>query len=248
MKDLFSTGSQLYHQARPTYPSSIIEEILKHASERELAWDCGAGSGQFTQLLAPYFEQVVATDLSQQQLHQAPHFDNVSYQVQPAEKTSFMSQSFDVIAVAQAIHWFDFNKFYPEVYRCLKPDGLFAVIGYALIHVEPPELNQLIQTLYFETLNGYWDAERRYIDECYRTIPFPFKSISTPEYHMSYRWTGPQLLNYLSTWSGLKHYKQQRGTDPLIPIQHYLAAHQLDSHQSEIEVQFPILLRMGKRE
>ena len=71
MKDLFSQNSQLYKQARPDYPHSVIHEILKHTPEHSFAWDCGAGSGQFTQLLVPYFEQIVATDLSESQLQSA---------------------------------------------------------------------------------------------------------------------------------------------------------------------------------
>lgn len=65
MKDLFSDDSLRYKQARPAYSAEIVQEILKHVPERTFAWDCGAGSGQFTQLLAPYFEHVVATDISQ---------------------------------------------------------------------------------------------------------------------------------------------------------------------------------------
>ena len=56
MKDLFSEHSRLYQQARPTYPQALIEELLVHVPSYERAWDCGAGSGQLTQLLAPYFQ------------------------------------------------------------------------------------------------------------------------------------------------------------------------------------------------
>ena len=63
MKDLFSNHSLRYKKARPNYSIQIVKEILKHVPERAFAWDCGAGSGQFTQLLAPYFDHVVATDI-----------------------------------------------------------------------------------------------------------------------------------------------------------------------------------------
>ena len=241
MKDLFSSGSQLYQQARPSYPIQIIQEILQHVPEPHFAWDCGAGSGQFTQLLAPYFDHVVATDLSETQLQHAPYFENVSYQVQAAEHTNFADHSFDLICVAQAIHWFDFEKFYKEVRRTLKPDGIFAVIGYGLIHVEHEQINVLIQKLYGEKLKGYWDVERKYIDEEYRTIPFPFNEVAVAEFKMQYQWTPSQLLKYLSTWSAIKHYQAQNQDEPLLELAEYLKC-----DEQLLHIEFPIFLRIGK--
>lgn len=241
MKNLFSQGSQLYQQARPSYPQEVIQRILNEVPEHAFAWDCGAGSGQFTQLLAPYFDHVVATDISEQQLQHAPYFDNVSYQVQPSEKTTFSAQSFDLISVAQAIHWFDFKAFYKEVERTLKPEGILAVIGYGLIHVEHAKINSLVNSLYSERLNGYWDPERHYIDDEYRTIPFPFEEIIVPEFRMQYRWSSAQLLKYLSTWSAVKHYLKKNEVNPLLDL-----AELLTSEEDELIVEFPVFIRMGK--
>ncbi|ENX33118.1 hypothetical protein F889_03053 [Acinetobacter colistiniresistens] len=199
MKDLFSEQSELYQQARPSYPQSMIEAVLLQVKTRARAWDCGAGSGQLTQLIAPYFQQVIATDLSQNQLDQAPALSNVQYLQQAAEHSVFPDRYFDLITVAQAIHWFDFEKFYAEVKRTLKADGLFAVIGYGLIQLDDTDLNQRIDQLYHHTLKGFWDVERRYIDECYQTIPFPFEEISMPQFQIELSWTGPQLWDYLNT-------------------------------------------------
>lgn len=240
MKDLFSTGSQLYQQARPSYPQEVFQEILKHVATKNFAWDVGAGSGQFTQLLAPYFDHIVATDISANQLQLAPYFENVSYQVQTAEKTAFTENSFDLITVAQAIHWFDFEDFYQEVYRTLKPNGVFAVIGYGMIHVEHAGINSLIQSLYFKTLKTYWDVERHYIDEKYTTIPFPFDEIPVTPLKMQYEWTAAQLLKYLSTWSAVKHYQDKNQTSPLVEL-----AESLSHQQTELKIEFPILLRLG---
>ncbi|AXQ23740.1 class I SAM-dependent methyltransferase [Acinetobacter wuhouensis] len=243
MKDLFSSGSQLYQQARPSYPPEVIQEILNHVPARGFAWDCGAGSGQFTQLLAPYFDHIVATDISAQQLQHAPYFDNVSYQVQASEKTTFPALGFDLITVAQAIHWFDFDAFYREVCRTLKPDGVLAVIGYGLIQVENQAVNALVQRLYCEQLNGYWDAERRFIDEEYQTIPFPFEEIQVPAFKMQYQWTAAQLLKYLSTWSAVKHYCEKNPSldHPLVALAEVLT----EAHEDLI-LEFPIFLRVGK--
>lgn len=243
MKDLFSGGSQRYKQARPAYSTQIVKEILKHVPERNFAWDCGAGSGQFTQLLAPYFGHVVATDISEAQLQQAPYFENVSYQLQAAEQTTIPDQSIDLVTVAQAIHWFNFDAFYKEVIRVLKPQGVLAIIGYGLIQVQDAAINALVQQLYAETLKDYWDSERRYIDELYQTIPFPFHEQAVPELRLEYQWTGQQLLSYLKTWSGLKHYQEHNRNDPLQPISAALQA-----ATEPLDVTFPVLLRIGIRE
>ncbi|OEY96633.1 SAM-dependent methyltransferase [Acinetobacter proteolyticus] len=240
MKDLFSEHSELYQQARPTYPQSLVNSLIKQLNGFACAWDCGAGSGQLTQLIAPYFKQVVATDLSQNQLDQAPVLPNVQYLQQAAEQPVFADQSFDLITVAQAIHWFDFEKFYAEVKRTLKPDGLVAVIGYGLIQLDDTDLNQRIDQLYHYTLKGFWDAERRYIDELYQSIPFPFEEISMPQFQIELSWTGPQLWDYLNTWSAVKHYQDQLHISPLASLEDILQI------QQPIAVRFPILLRVGR--
>lgn len=241
MKDLFSDNSQLYQQARPDYSAAILEAVLKYVPERQLAWDCGAGSGQFTQWLAPYFHQVLATDLSAAQLAQAQALANVAYRAAPAEQSGLPDHSADLITVAQAIHWFNFDDFYREVRRVLKPSGCLAVIGYGLITAEDLELNRLIQSLYADTLQGYWDAERRYVDELYKTIPFPFLEQAVPELTLNYSWSAELLLNYFNTWSGLKHYVKQQGLDPLETIDAYLK----QQNAAQYAVKFPVLLRVG---
>lgn len=243
MKDLFSNNSALYRQARPTYPIEVMHEILKFVPSTQFAWDCGAGSGQFTQLLAPFFEQIVATDLSAQQLHQAPYFENVSYQVQSAEQTTFAKQSFDLIAVAQAIHWFNFTAFYQEVARTLKEDGVLAVIGYGTPTLKNSELQKILTQLYSVQLKEYWDSERRYIDESYETIPFPFERVNEQGFTMQYDWSKDQLLGYLNTWSAIGHYREHNSDRPDPLLEMMCGLEQMDD---EIQIEFPIFLKIGK--
>ena len=242
MKDLFSEHSECYQKARPSYSEEIIGQILLIVPERQLAWDVGAGSGQFTQLLAPYFEHVLATDISQNQLQHAPKLHNVRYAVKKAEHSGLMEHVVDLVTVAQAIHWFDFDSFYKEIRRVLKPEGILAVIGYGLIQVHDKNLNTKVQQLYTQTLKGYWDAERRYIDESYQTIPFPFEEIATPELELNYVWTAQQLFEYLTTWSAVQHYERKTGHSALTEIADDLKAHK----DASISVTFPVLLRLGR--
>lgn len=206
--------------ARPQYSIEIVAEILQHVTQQRVAWDCGTGSGQFTRLLAPHFQKVYATDLSAAQISHAPVLPNVEYRIAAAENSGLADQSVDLLTVAQAIHWFNFDAFYLEVKRVVKHGGLFAMLGYGLIEAKNSTLNQLFQQLYYQTLQGYWDAERRHIDEHYRTIPCPFTEIATTPLTLAYQWKGEQVLNYLSTWSGLQHYQKQHAQRVLILYNH----------------------------
>lgn len=242
MKDNFSKQAALYAQFRPTYPQELYDFLLPIVPDLGVAWDCGTGNGQVAAELAGYFEKVYATDISIKQLNNAIQKANIIYSVTPAEQASFPNKTFDLITVAQAIHWFDFEKFYSEVKRTLKPDGIIAVIGYGLIKTEPG-LSKVINYLYRDVLGNYWDKERKYIDENYQTIPFPFNELPTPELSVSYKWSLEQLVGYLNTWSAVQHYITQNGKDPVGLIIDDLSN---VCGPTSIDVNFPTLLRVGK--
>jgi ubiquinone/menaquinone biosynthesis C-methylase UbiE len=138
MKDNFSQQAADYAQFRPLYPSSCYDFLLKHVENRSCAWDCGTGNGQVANIFADSFDHVFATDISEKQLHHAVKRPNIAYSLCPAESTDFPDQFFDLIVVAQAIHWFNFDQFYAEVRRTLKPDGLFVVMGYGVFSCAEP--------------------------------------------------------------------------------------------------------------
>lgn len=116
-KDYFSTQAKTYANFRPTYPPALYEFLLQHLPERKLAWDCATGNGQVASELSRFFEKVYATDISQPQLDQAPRKGNIFYSISPAEQSPFADNQFDLIAVGQALHWFDRDRFYTEVKR-----------------------------------------------------------------------------------------------------------------------------------
>src|SRR5688572_5337465 len=136
MKDYFSSQSKAYASFRPTYPKALYDFIFRHVSTKGTAWDCATGNGQVASYLSGYFDEVYATDISQQQLDQADKKKNVFYSITPAERTAFENDQFDLITVAQALHWFDRDKFYAEAVRVAKPNAILAVWGYAMLHIE----------------------------------------------------------------------------------------------------------------
>ncbi|MBF8963365.1 class I SAM-dependent methyltransferase [Pontibacter sp. FD36] len=241
MKDNFSGHAADYARFRPTYPRELIAQLAGMAPARQLAWDCATGNGQVAGMLTSLFDQVVATDISENQLKNAVQLPNISYRVEQAEQASLPDHAVDLVVVAQAVHWFDFDRFYQEVKRVLKSDGLFAVIGYGLLSTNS-SLDKVIRYFYSEVLDGYWDPERNYLDEGYRTIPFPFQEIELPQFSSSYTWSPEDLIGYLNTWSAVKHYEKQQGHNPVQLVEKQIR----EAFEGETTtVTFNILTRVG---
>ncbi len=243
MKDNFSIQSNQYAKYRPGYPEEFYDYINSLVPNKESAWDCGTGNGQIAFELAKTFKQVFATDISQAQLDNALVVNNIHYSLQPAEETNFTKNQFDLIIVGQAIHWFDFTKFYSEVQRTAKENALFCVVGYGGVHVSE-EINNRKKEFYKNVVGPYWDKERKYIDEDYRTIPFPFKEIDAPAFENRLRWNLDHFIGYINTWSAVKHFIKEKGFNPVEELRKDLEEIWKDNENKD--VRFPLLLRVGR--
>lgn len=243
MKDNFSTQAAEYAIYRPTYPKEMYDFIFSLVKNRNAAWDCATGNGQVARELALHFDSVYATDISKKQIEQALKLPNIVYQVESSDKVNAADNIFDLITVAQAIHWFNFDAFYTEVKRTLKPDGIFAVIGYGIMSIDK-KVDKAVHKLYEDFLGKYWDPERRYIEENYKTIPFPFEEITAPHILIRTHWNFNQLIGYLNTWSALQHYKKANERNPIEYL--FTELKEAWGSDAEKEVRFPVLLRVGR--
>lgn len=242
MKDNFSKQAVSYAQYRPGYPKDLFEFILSQFTAREAAWDCATGNGQTAKELSPFFIKVFATDISAKQLENAVQAPNIFYSLQPAEQTQFEENSFDLVTVSQALHWFNFDEFYSEVKRVTKPGGWLAVWMYGGITISPA-IDKLIRDHHDITLAECWDAERGHVNAHYTTIPFPFKEISCPKFEMTYQWSLEGIEGYLQTWSSLQKYIAMHRHNPVEELMTQIGKH-IESER--IQVRFPIYLRMGQ--
>ena len=243
-KDLFSKQSDIYARYRPGYPPALIEYILQFVENLNMAWDCATGNGQAALLLAPHFQFVQATDISEKQLSKAIHHPRIHYSQVNAEQTPFIEQSFDLITVAQAYHWFNFIAFEKEVKRVLKPNGIIAIWGYSLVSSEYNELNILITNFYKKRVGPYWDAERKYVDDHYRTIPFPYEELPGADFFIEKQWNLEDLSGYLNSWSSVQHFIMANGFNPVdefkADLQKYWPA------KETIAFRFPLFLKLGR--
>jgi len=243
-KDHFSPLSDVYARYRPSYPAELFAWLASLAPGREKAWDAGCGSGQAALMLAEHFEAVVATDASAPQIGRAIPHPRVTYRVATAEDSGLPDASLDLIVAAQALHWFDFDLFYDEVRRVLRPGGVIAGGTYGLLRIDPG-VDRVVDRLYHEVVAPYWPPERRYVDEAYAGIPFPFDEIEVPPFAMATDWSFEQLFGYLGTWSAVRHYRDDRGSDPLAVVRDELEKAWGDPDRTR-RCSWPLGLRVGR--
>jgi SAM-dependent methyltransferase len=240
-KDHFSRDSRSYAEYRPTYPAELFAWLASVSPGDRLAWDVGTGNGQAAVALTTHFEHVWATDPSDQQLRAALQHPRVSYLV-AAEEDGLANESTDLVTVAQALHWFDRPKFWNEVRRVLRREGVIAVWCYELQHVSP-EIDAIINRFYHETVGPYWTPDRKLVEEGYRTVEFPFDELVAPPFAMTAEWTLDHQVGYLGTWSAVGRYRKENGVDPVELVLPELARVWGDRTR---RVEWPLSVRAGR--
>lgn len=244
--DHFAPVAADYASFRPTYPAELFAWLAEISPGTTLAWDCAAGSGQASLDLAKYFRRVVASDASTAQISTAPPHPGVEYRIAPAENSGLDDASVDLITVAQALHWFDLERFYAEARRVLAPGGVLAAWTYGVLHVAGEEIDHAVQTFYSETVGPYWPPERHLVESGYRTLPFPFAELNPPPFAMESEWNLAQLLGYFRSWSATGRYIAARGHDPVTELEQILAPLWGDPATSH-RIAWPLSLRVGRK-
>lgn len=242
--DHFSGHAADYARHRPDYPPALFAWLAGLAPATDMAWDCGCGNGQATAALAGHFLKVLGTDLSERQVAEAAPHPRVQYRAAPAERSDLPDASCDLVTVAQALHWFDFDAFFAEVRRVLKPGGLIAAWTYTLLRTDPG-VTAAVEDYHSRIVGPWWPPERRWVDNGYRDIPFPFAGIAAPPFEIRLHWTREDLLAYLRTWSASERYRKERGTDPTNLLKPRLEALWPDPAERKTIV-WPIAVRAGR--
>lgn len=210
IRKLFDDKSEIYARARPRYPVALYEWLATVSTAHRSAWDVGCGSGQAAADLSSYFETVEATDVSASQIASAPSMERVRFSVQPAESTNFSDDSFDAVCVAQALHWFDYNQFWPEVKRVLRPNGVFAAWGYNWPHIDP-QIDAVLQRGFLTAIEPFWDRRNKLLWDGYRDVPFPLERVEVPSFELTMQWTIERLFAYLHSWSATRRCMEAEG-------------------------------------
>lgn len=213
-KDHFSSHAGSYARHRPRYPAALFDYLGALAPRRALAWDCAAGNGQAATALLAHFAHVVATDASAQQIAATPRGLPLGIAVGLAESPPLATGCADLVTVAQALHWFDLERFFGEVRRVLRQRGIFAAWSYGNCRVTPP-VDAVVHELYEDIVGPYWPPERARVEAGYRDVAMPFRRVAAPAIAMTAEWSADELLGYLGTWSAVARYRAAMQRDPL---------------------------------
>jgi len=203
-RDLFGDRAEEYARHRPTYPDALFDHLDRLVERHELAWDCGAGSGQTSRSLAGRFAQVVATDTSMRQLANASAPARVRFVAAAAETAPLRDRCADLVTVSAALHWFDRPRFFAEVRRVARPGAILAVWSYYQSLIEPA-IDAVLT---------------RYADQ---VVELPFEALPWPALEAEGRMRLEDLHQYMLTWSASQAWLRTRGTDPVDTVRDDLA-------------------------
>jgi SAM-dependent methyltransferase len=242
-KDHFSRQAAEYRRYRPGYPAALVDFVASRAPDQGLAVDCATGNGQAAVELARHFDSVVAVDGSRRQLAGAQAHPRVHYVAALAERLPLRDQCASLVAVAQAVHWFDFERFHAECRRVLVPGGAVAVWTYEIFRVDA-QVDAIVDRFYNDVVGEDWPPERRFVEQGYRTLPFPWREEPVPAMELVTDWDVEQLMGYLATWSAVQRFRERVGHDPLPALRPQLEAVWPAGRAQRLR--WPIHLRLGR--
>lgn len=243
-EDHFSKHAGEYARYRPHYPSALFTYLASAAPGLRLAWDCATGNGQAARELVRHFDRVVATDASSEQTARALPHERIDYRVERAEEPSLKSGSVDLVTVGIAVHWFDLQRFYEAVRRVAVAGGILAVWTYHLPVIEL-SIDRIVTRYYAEVLAGYWPERIRYLDERYRTLPFPFDELEPPRFEIRADWDLEELAGFLDSWSATRRYQAEHRRHPLRLIWPQLEGEWGEPGRRRT-IRWPLYLRVGR--
>jgi len=242
--DHFSRQSTDYAAHRPRYPAELFAWLASLGTGHERVWDCATGNGQAAVDLANHFDSVLATDASVAQIRNRHLHERIDYLVATAERTPFKDRCCDLVTVAQAVHWFDFERFFAGVRRIVRPGGAVAVWTYASFHVTD-EVDAVVSRFYSDVVGPFWPPERAYVEAAYRTIPFPFPEMPAPPFECVTCWNVEGLIGYLRSWSAVQRFRDEHDRDPVSALRPELAK-AWGPGAAIRRVSWPIHLRVGR--
>jgi SAM-dependent methyltransferase len=135
-KERFSNRADVYVKHRPSYPQALVNSLVQKlpvgSLSSSIVADVGSGTGIFSRLLLENGFTVYGVEPNAPMRQRAegllssyPNFHSIKGE---ATNTMLEDHSVDVVAAAQAFHWFATTDAVKEFARILKKPGLVVLI------------------------------------------------------------------------------------------------------------------------
>ena len=260
----------MYAQYRPRYNDEVVKSVASRVENKDLYLDvaCGilffiyikiyvliffvfnSGSGQLTSLLSKHFVKTVGVDRSFEQLKYSGSSQNVKFIAGDAFHLPVADNAVDLLTVAQGLHWLvPHEKFFKEVNRVLKPNGVFAAVGYTVCTLLNENLEQNFKHYYDNILGSrkepgedgcFWDISRPSLDSLYSDVEFPYtETLQRNRYFHRVAMPVDDFFEYLRTMSAYRSLLNKGVADPLPELMSsFLKTLDTSDKKSKIEVEF----------
>jgi ubiquinone/menaquinone biosynthesis C-methylase UbiE len=124
------SAAKRYAASRPYFHPLVMERIretLELEKPLDRVLDVACGTGQSSVALKTIARHIVGTDISPEMLGEAPHDSHIHYVAGRAEALPFPDETFDLLTVSLAFHWFERERFLAEAHRVLLPDASLVI-------------------------------------------------------------------------------------------------------------------------
>ncbi|WP_119328984.1 class I SAM-dependent methyltransferase [Cysteiniphilum halobium] len=245
---IFSEIAKKYSKYRVTYPEELYDYLSNICFSRGLAWDCATGNGQVAYDLKKYFNRVIATDISVEQLKYAKLDPKIVYYNASCENSLIEDNSIDLVTVACAAHWFNLEKFEQECSRVCNEKGIMALwwlLGFPYI---TKEINAIINTFYQDVTRPYFnEIARRYFEEDFKGVELSFNLISHKKFKLTLKWNYFDLIGYFSSMSFVQNYLKSNKYSPIQLIEDKLKKNWGNDLTLRKEVSLDILMKTYRK-
>ena len=157
----FGKTSKEYAKYRDIYPKELFTRLyeLGIGTEGSKWLDLGTGTGVIPRGMAKYGADIVAVDISNEQIEEAKalseEYKNIKYDVCSAEDLCCDANTFDAITACQCFWYFDPKVIVPKIKSMMKPGGIFLKLYMSYMKEETitQDSNGLVKEI-----NGSWDG------------------------------------------------------------------------------------------
>ncbi|AOA64344.1 Trans-aconitate 3-methyltransferase [Komagataella phaffii CBS 7435] len=232
-------NSENYDRFRPVYPDELYQQLVDyHVGAKGLCVDVGCGSGQATFTLKKYFDKVIGSDISENQLAVARKRQpaGIEFRLGTGEDFSWLTETPDVITAAECLHWVDPQKFVANVANSLRDHGTLSYWLYTEPIFQNERANQVYNKFTYgsDYLGPYWDPGRTHFRNHLKELNHIlldselFDEVKISNFkqeegvkngdilYLEKEMTISDFINFVSSWPSVFSWKQQRGKEGIL--------------------------------